>query len=139
MTPPARSGSWIDRNWRWVLPVACIVFPFGGVGIFLVILSLALGMIKTSEPFETGLERARANAKVVEFLGTPLDDDFMTSGNISANDEEGTASLVIPISGPKASGMLYVDGTKENGTWTYSRLEVVIESGPALSAKIDLK
>lgn len=95
---------------------------------------LAVGAIKTSEPYTTAVDRARTNPAVVEQFGTPIEPKWWVTGNVHVNDDSGTANFKIPIHGPKGEGVIEVSASQTgNDNWTYSRMEVVTPSGPAIN------
>src|SRR5687768_7450173 len=112
--PPPRS--WWSRNWKWALPVGCllpIVLCGGGAVLFVtIILGAVTGSIKSSDAYAEGMARARANPEVVASLGEPIESGFLISGSISVNGPSGNVDVSIPISGPKGSGTLYIVGTR---------------------------
>ena len=116
---PPRPPSWFSRNWPWFVPVGCVgtlaLFAVFGVGIAMTV----FGTMKNSEPYTTALTRARANPRVVAALGTPIKESFYVLGRINEGTRSGSTSLVIPISGPKAKGRLFVNGVETNGEWKY--------------------
>jgi hypothetical protein len=50
------------------------------------------------------------------------------SGNTNVNGASGDADLSIPISGPKGKGTIFAVAKKSGGEWTYSKLNVKIDS-----------
>jgi hypothetical protein len=54
---------------------------------------------------------------------------WFTMGSISVNGASGAASLSIPLSGPKGSGVIYVEAKKKGGTWRYETLEFAPNDG----------
>lgn len=131
--------SWFGRNWKWLVPVGClvplvcIVAVCGGTVLF------GLHMIKQSPPYRTALAAARENPEVVEALGEPIEPGFMAIGefNVSA-DDTGRADITIPISGPRGKGAIHVSGVAGPGAdgWEYTRMTVVIEG---TGEEIDLR
>lgn len=126
---PPPSGWW-QRNWKWVVPVSvvsaiglCAALIFG-------IFSLVMGLIKSAEPYKDSLAKAVANPQVQAALGAPVTDGFFISGNVSTAGTTGSASMEIPISGPRGKGNIYVEARKSAGVWTYSTLEVAIPGQP---------
>ena len=121
---PPSSPSWLSRNWPWFVPVGCVgtlvLFAVFGAGIALSV----FGLMKNSEPYKTALTRARVNPQVVAAFGTPIKESFYVLGRISEGGRGGSASLVVPISGPKAKGRLFVTGVEINGAWKYSVMRV---------------
>ena len=130
--PPQRS--WWSRNWKWALPVGCllpIVLCGGGfLALVFLIFGAVTGSIKASDAYMEGMARARANPEVVAALGDPIESGFWITGNISVEGPSGNVDVSIPISGPKGSGTLYVVGTRSAGRWQYSTMEVEIPGRP---------
>src|SRR4051812_14383880 len=133
MQPQAPRPGWWSRNWKWFLPTGCclgtltaimLAIVVFGVGVFGLISGVSK-ILKTSEPYQTALARAKANDKVVAALGTPIEDGFPT-GRVNTNNDAGDADLNVSLTGPKGKGTLYVVGTRSGGTWTYSKMSVKI-------------
>ena len=61
-------------------------------------------------------------------LGTPIEEGWYLSGKTNVNGGSGDADISIPISGPKGKGTIYAVATKSAGEWTYSKLQVKIDS-----------
>lgn len=121
---PEPPRGWWSRNWRWFVPVGSVIVVFGGVGFFLAIIALVFGMMKNSEVYETALFEAQTNPAVIEHLGNRIEDGFIFTGNMEVSPGSGYADIVIPISGQKGSGSLYVQAEKVAGSWQYSTLQV---------------
>jgi Cytochrome oxidase complex assembly protein 1 len=125
-TPPG----WWQRNWKWVVPVSVVSALCLTLALVFLLVSAIFGMFKSAEPYKEALAKAVANPQVQAALGTPVTDGFFASGNISTAGASGSASLDIPISGPKGKGNVHVEATKSAGVWTYSSLEVAIPGQP---------
>jgi hypothetical protein len=86
--------------------------------------------IKSSHPYQDAVARARADQRVTQALGSPIEAYFYVSGNFSVSDSGGTsvqeADLAIPIYGPDGEGTLRVVGKKTGADWTYTVLQVSI-------------
>ena len=95
-----------------------------GVGIFSIISGVS-AVLKSSEPYQTAVARAKADEKVIAALGTPISEGF-PSGSVNTNNDAGDADMSIPLTGPKGKGTVYVVGTRTAGTWIYSKLSVTI-------------
>ena len=136
--PPQRG--WWSRNWKWALPVGCLlpILLCGGgfLVFFFVIYGAVTGAIKNSDAYQEGMARARANPEVVAALGEPIESGWLISGSINVEGSGGNVDVSIPISGPKGSGTLYVVGTRSAGRWQYSRMEVEVPGRPS---RIDLR
>ena len=117
---------WWSRNWKWAVPTGGIVLVGGGVGFFVVMFALVFGLMKNTEVYETALFEAQTNPAVIEHLGNRIEDGFIFTGNMEVNPSSGYADIVIPISGQKGSGSLYVQAEKIAGSWQYYTLEVAV-------------
>jgi hypothetical protein len=139
MDQPPRS-SWWNRNWKWALPVGCIlpiVLCGGGfAGFFLLIFTAVSSGVKSSDAYEEAMTRARSNAEVRAQLGEPIETGFWITGSISVTGSSGNIDVSIPISGPKSSGALYIVGRKTAGQWQYSTMEVAVDGR---EGRIDLR
>ena len=131
--PQAPRPGWWSRNWKWFLPTGCCLGSLVAIVLAIVVFGVGIvGLItgvskilKTSEPYQTAVARARANDKVVAALGTPIDDGF-PQGSVNTNNDGGDADLHVSLTGPKGTGTLYVVGSRAGGTWTYSQMSVKI-------------
>src|SRR5437660_11498144 len=126
--PPARPGWW-SRNWKWFVPTGCCLTPLVLGGAFVAFMVLVVfGALKQSDAYKLAVARAKADSRVVAALGSPIEEGWYLSGNTNVNGASGDADLSIPISGPKGKGTIYAVATKSAGEWTYSKLQVKIDS-----------
>jgi len=128
--------SWWNRNWKWFVPTGCLFIVLLTVASVAALTSFVFGMMKSSDAYEHALATARANPVVVEALGSPITEGFFISGEVNVNGASGKADLAIPVSGPKASGTIFVDARKSAGAWTYATLVLEVEPG---NVRIDLR
>ncbi len=118
--------SWWGRNWKWMVPL-CVVTPlllFGGL--ITLVLLLVFGLIQSTWAYEEALAAARSDVEVTAALGTPIEAGRFVTGNVQVNPGSGYADLVIPISGPRGEGTLYVEAEKARGQWYFTTLEVTV-------------
>ncbi len=134
MTQPARR-TWWDRNWKWFVPVGCLSVLALLAGFVAVVGSIVIGAMRSSDAYEHAVAEARKSAEVAEALGRPLREGLFVSGSIDVKGPSGTASLAIPLSGPKGKGTVYVEATKSAGEWKYSTLLVRVDGS---EERIDL-
>ncbi len=127
--------SWWTRNWRWFVPTGCLFIVALTVASVAALGSFVFGMMKSSDAYAHAMTTARANPDVVEALGSPITEGFFISGEVNVNGASGKADLAIPVSGPKASGTIFVDARKSAGAWRYTTLVVEVEPG---KERIDL-
>lgn len=119
--------SWWGRNWKWVVPVGCLVPFLACGGLIASVVMLVFGALRSSEVYTEAVARAKANEQVRAQLGEPIQAGWTVNGNIQINNDSGSANLTIPISGPKKSATINVVATKAKGKWEYTTLEVAPE------------
>jgi hypothetical protein len=130
MPPPLASThprGWWSRHWKWVVPLLGALMLALFAGVVLLFMSALFGMMKSSDAYQQALRQAKANPAVVQALGEPIEEGWLTMGNISVNGPSGEANLQIPISGPKGEGDIYLEAEKSAGEWTYSTLLIRID------------
>ena len=127
--PQPQPAGWWSRNWKWFVPTGCCLTPLvlgGALAAFIVL--VIFGAMKQTDVYQTALARAKADQRVTNALGTPIEEGWLLSGNTEVSGSSGKADLTIPISGPKGKGTIYAVATKSAGEWTYSKLVVKIDS-----------
>ncbi len=134
--PHAPPQSWWSRNWKWCAPVLGISGVALIAGFFAMIFFAVFGLIKSSEPAKEAMAKAMTSPQLRAELGTPIEEGFMVSGNISTSNSSGSASFDIPVSGPKGTANIHVEAKKSSGVWNYSTLEATVNGKPD---KIDLR
>jgi hypothetical protein len=125
--PQAPPPGWWARNWKWSVPALAISGIACLAGFIFLIFAAVTGMMTSSEPYKHALSSAAADAQVRTALGTPVTDGYFSTGSFSTSGSSGSASLDIPISGPKGKGHIYLEAKKSAGVWTYPTLKVLIE------------
>src|SRR5437773_12511954 len=72
LPPPMPQPNWFGRNWKWVVPVGCLlpVLLVGGCG--LMVFFFATGIMKQSDAYKIALARAQTNPAVIEAIGSPI-------------------------------------------------------------------
>ncbi len=96
------------------------------MGFLFEIFALIFGVMKSTEVYETALFEAQTNPAVIEHLGNRIEDGLIFTGNMEVNPSSGYADIVIPISGQKGSGSLYMQAEKIAGSRQYYTLEVAV-------------
>jgi len=71
--------------------------------------------MRSSDVAKLTIATAQTNPALAEKLGLPLKTSELISGYTDAST--GTALVVVPISGPRGSGVLYADVRKQSGIW----------------------
>ena len=79
---------------------------------------------KSSTVYRISLATARASPEVLGMLGNPVDVRWFVSGELSESyNGAGSATLTIPLRGPRGRGRLYVQAGRQAGTWRFSVLQ----------------
>ena len=128
---------WAWRNGRWdsvehfkrvqrLWAIWGAIIWLGGIVLFGGIMGGGLYFFKHSEAYLLGVSRLQASPVATNLLGTPITTGF-PSGNISINGASGTAVLSFSASGPKASGMVFLEAVKKDGAWTITRLALKLD------------
>ncbi len=126
--PPVKSG----RG-----PLVWIALGCGGcltalVAFVVVVYLIVVGAMRQSTPVQDGLQRAKADARVVSAIGEPIETGFLFMGSIKTENRDGSADIRVPISGPKGKATLHVVGTKQDGAWKYDSMTVTPDRGAAI-------
>jgi hypothetical protein len=119
--------NWWRRNWKWCVPVGCLVAVVLFAGFIASIMYFVFAMMKSSDAYIDAVARARAHSSVQESIGMPIEEGLFIAGNINVSGPSGNASLSIPLSGPKGEGTIFVEAQKSAGRWTFSTLVVEIK------------
>jgi hypothetical protein len=122
--------SWWNRNWKWVIPVGCLVLllPILALGGFIGgILAIVFGSIKSTDVGQEAIRRSVSNPAVIEALGAPVEEGWWVAGQIKTAGPSGYADIMIPLKGSRTKGKVYAVATKSAGRWTYETMEVEVE------------
>ena len=95
-------------------------------GFVFFIVTMVFGVMKSSDAYKMALARAKADPRVMEALGSPIEDGFFAMGKTNVSGSSGHADMTVPLSGPKGKGTLYFVASKFAGEWTFSKLMVEI-------------
>lgn len=119
--------SWWKRNWKWVVPL-------GGCLSLIVLFVIFVGSVfwgvtsalQESQPYEYALEKINQDEEIIRVLGSPIEKDGMIQGSYNYTNGKKSADMIIPVSGPKGSGTLFVEAAGEDDQWTYNVIRVEI-------------
>ncbi len=134
---PPEQKSWWGRNWKWALPVGCVVTPMVTcVGFMVVAAVLVFTLIKSSGAYTESLQHVRQHPQAQAALGTPIEPGYLVMGNIDLQgNRSGHADISYSVSGPKNGGWVYAVADKSAGKWVFTTLEMEVEN---TSQRIDL-
>lgn len=141
MTPnpdaPLQQPSWFTRNWKWLVPVGCLV-PFLCCITFAGATYFGVGvMIKGSGAYKEAITRAQQHPDVQAELGTPLTGGMNVTGELKNESANGIADFNVGVEGPKGKGTMHVVGTSRSGVWSLSVIDVTTDSGKTIQVLDD--
>uniref|UniRef100_B8HQS1 Uncharacterized protein n=1 Tax=Cyanothece sp. (strain PCC 7425 / ATCC 29141) TaxID=395961 RepID=B8HQS1_CYAP4 len=122
--------AWIKifKKTGWKISIVpAISFPLMVISIGASIFFLVMNFISSSAPYEMAVNQVKNNPLVFEQFGKPIAIGWITTGNIETSNDRGLACLQIPVSGSKASGVIYVDAVRQDGEWKFRQLFVTNE------------
>jgi hypothetical protein len=96
--------------------------PLTSVWIAVALLATGCSRLSQHPLVVEAVEEVRQNQRVATALGAPV--DCSTSVRGIANETDGIASLQFDVSGPKAKGVVAVEGKKTQNTWGVTMLEL---------------
>ena len=131
--PAQQQKGCLGRNWKWMLPVGCLGLILGVVLLIGGIVFAAMSAIKSSDVYQGALRAAQAHPAAIQRLGEPISDGWLVKGSVKYDGGGGSATLEIPVSGPKKSGTLSVRAINPDGAWMYERLDLAVEGSPTVS------
>ena len=109
-----------------------IAIAFASVGAIQLLSDAYLSMGEVSKE---AFKKALASPAVSEKLGTPISRGWFLSGTWTVGKVSGSATVAIPIYGPRAKGTLFVVAKKDLGVWTFQTLQLAVEGD---SERLDL-
>ena len=118
------------RSWAlvWCVGSLAVIVLAPGVGLLL------HWSMRSSGAYQDALRELRKHPAAAEALGEPIEEGWMRKGSILTEGRSRLARLAIPVSGPKGTGMLYVEAVEYPGEWRMQLLQLA----PASGARIDL-
>lgn len=123
-------GQWIEPPGlsRWAKIGVGVLAPASLFLLFAIPLYFAIDSeMRNSEPYKLAINTAQASPCVVDYVGSPFEARGMMTGGVEESSQSGSASLEIPVKGPKGKGILEVEAKKSNGSWKIDSL--VLSSG----------
>lgn len=133
----AKGSAWAWRNRRWrdvehfksvqrKWAIWGVVVWVAVIGFYVAIFLPLVWFLTHAQPYAMAIERLTQNPAAIRELGTPISPGFPW-GRISISGDSGHATLSFAATGPKGSGTVYVDATKDFGVWRLMRLQLAVE------------
>jgi len=133
----AKGNAWAWRNGRWESlehfrrvqrrwAIWGAIIWVGAFALFGVLLGGGHYLFKHSEAYALGVSELQANPIAVSALGSPISTGF-PFGSISYTNGTGKAVLSFSATGPKASGVVFLEAVKKSNVWSLTRLALKID------------
>ena len=121
---------WWSRNWKWFVPATLLGLVLMCSGCVAAILFGIVGLLRSSPPYVTTMEKIQADPQVKEAFGEPIRDvSWIPAGELNTQNDTGTAELRWDLAGPKGKGKVYVKARMTNGKWDIVMIEVIPPEG----------
>jgi hypothetical protein len=94
---------------------------------FAVIFALLVLGLRHSDPYKLSIGLVRGNARAITVLGEPIEQDgWIVSGNISYENDEGSADLDYEVAGPLGQGAIRFVGHLDGGEWVIDEHTLIL-------------
>ena len=133
----AKGSRWAWKNGRWdsiehfkrvqrLWAIWAVVIYLGVIVLSGAIFGGVFYALRHSDAYELGVSRLQSSADAIAVLGTPIETGFPL-GSISSHGASGRAVLNFSVTGPKASGWIYLEATKQDGVWSLKTLRLDVD------------
>jgi len=122
--------SWLNRNWKWLIPLLVL---FSGITLVLALagdgISGVVAVYSESEIYEDAVEIANKNEEVKEKLGDlkPIDFFAIAEGVVKYSNDNNSVDLSIRVKGSKGRGRMDISADKKEEKWKYKRIQIRIK------------
>lgn len=106
---------------RWI-PLALILAATAAAATIVTLAIAAYGRHSRHPIVVVAAEELATNERAAEALGNPITRTSPVTG--SASDADGIAALQFDVRGPKAAGVVVVEGKRVGGEWGVTSLEI---------------
>jgi Cytochrome oxidase complex assembly protein 1 len=126
--------AWRNKQWRDIDHFKRVQrkWAIWGVGVWIVAIGfyaalsyLVVGTFMSSEAYKMGVNQLVGNSEAIRALGAPISAGFPW-GTIKVSGPEGHASFQFSATGPNGDGTVYMNATKELGSWRIDRSELEV-------------
>ncbi len=95
---------------------------FGAVG------GITLYTINNSDIYQLAVESVQESPRARDVLGTPIEASWFAQVEVNSSNGQGSGWVRVPVSGPKASGVVTLSGTYQNGgDWQINLAELEVD------------
>lgn len=112
----------VQKKWaKWAVIIYLLLIAFFAATMFFTFTAL-----KNSDVYALAVTRLEANPDAVAQLGAPIRTGI-PMGNFQISGPSGKADFSFSAEGQKNRGTVYVDATRDMGTWKINRMEIELE------------
>jgi hypothetical protein len=113
----------VQRKWaKWAV-IVYLLF----IALFAAAMFYAFTALKNSDVYGLAVSRLEASPEAVAQLGAPITTG-MPMGSLQIYGPSGQANFSFSVEGRKNRGTVFVDATRDMGTWKINRIELEVES-----------
>lgn len=130
-TPGPSPRNWLQRNLKWVLPLAVVALLGGWVLLSWGGYYKITGVLRDSEPYRLAMARAGADPQLQAALGQPIKASPFLLGNFSHTAGGRQISMEIRLSGPHGKAKYSVAARRSgDAPWCYDVLAIRLPGRP---------
>ncbi len=92
--------------------------------------------VKNSSPYKEAVEMALKKPEVIEALGQPIQTGMLDDTGKFKDNDDGSRNVQfnIPVTGPKATGTIYVDAlVSKEKVWTFNEVTFRLANSPTVT------
>jgi hypothetical protein len=124
------SWAWRNKHWESVEQFKAVQRSWArwGVGLLLFFIAFFVGLffliassLKSSDAYKLAVASLATSQEITRLLGSPLSTGI-PMGNIELSGPNGSASISFSVTGPKGSGTVFLEATRELGQWKIERM-----------------
>ena len=130
--------SWLNRNWKWLIPLLVL---FSGIALIGTIAGNEITNVVTvyaeSEIYEDAVEIANKNEEVKQKLGDlePIDFLDIAEGVVKYSNNNNSIAISVRVKGSKGRGKIDISANRKQNKWEYKRIQIRIKR-PKVTIKI---
>lgn len=108
----------------------------GGCFLIFVLISCCFGVvggatiytINNSDIYQLAVDAVQESPRAIDVLGTPIEPSWFAQIEVNSSNGQGSGWVKLPVSGPKASGIVTLSGTYQNGgDWQIDLAELEVD------------
>jgi Cytochrome oxidase complex assembly protein 1 len=125
--PQPVRNSWLEQHPHWKIPLGCLTLVLLIALFGLILMTIVTSAFRSSDVYKQAIAEAGENPQIKDQIGEPIKVAWLVSGQMNVSGSTGSASLSIPITGPKGKGKIRAVAFKSGGVWRFTLLQVNVE------------